>query len=233
MASPKQVIGVAKYMYIKRLLDDFNIDLIFDVGANIGQFGQSMREIGYRGEIISFEPVVHQFERLRSATDSKWKAMNVALGATDEKRTINIMQQTVFSSFNTPSVASTEKFAVGNKVVRTEEVHIRRLADIIRELNLSDRLERCFLKCDTQGFDRHVLEGSGEYLEAVRMMMLEVSAVPIYENSLPMAETIQYLVDLQFLPVALFPITFLRDWSAVEFDWLGVNQRYRNERTAI
>jgi hypothetical protein len=43
-----------------------------------------------------------------------------------------------------------------------------------------------------------------------------------------MAETIKYLADLHFLPVAFFPIVFLRNWSAVEFDWLGVNQRYGN-----
>ena len=230
MASAEQVISLAKYQYIKRLLDDFKIDLIFDVGANIGQFARSMREIGYRGEIISFEPGAEQFERLRlrSASDPKWKLMNVALGATDEIRSINIMRENVFSSFNTPSVADTELLAGGNTVVRTEKVRIRRLADVIRELNLSDRLDRCFLKCDTQGFDRQVLEGSGEYLAAVHMMMIEVSAVPIYENSWQMADTIRYLADRQFLAVAFFPVNCLRNWSAVEFDWLGVNQRYGN-----
>ena len=32
------------------------IDVLFDIGANTGQFSLQMRDKGYSGEIISFEP---------------------------------------------------------------------------------------------------------------------------------------------------------------------------------
>ena len=37
-----------------RILETRGIDLILDVGANIGQYGEHMRELGYGEKIISF-----------------------------------------------------------------------------------------------------------------------------------------------------------------------------------
>lgn len=45
-------------------LDTRSIDVVLDVGANIGQFGQSLRAGGYRGKIVSFEPVKAAFDVL-------------------------------------------------------------------------------------------------------------------------------------------------------------------------
>jgi hypothetical protein len=43
--------------YRRSLIDFLNyykIDVVFDVGANTGQFGSRLRELGYKGEIISY-----------------------------------------------------------------------------------------------------------------------------------------------------------------------------------
>jgi len=75
--------------FLKRLA----IDCVWDVGANVGQYGVELRLLGYNGLIISFEPDQSNFEKLksRSKRDSKWLAMNFALGRNPEKLDLNIV----------------------------------------------------------------------------------------------------------------------------------------------
>jgi hypothetical protein len=40
------------------------VDVVLDVGANVGWFGQRLRERGYRGKIVSFEPIEAVFREL-------------------------------------------------------------------------------------------------------------------------------------------------------------------------
>lgn len=228
LASPKSVNSISKYMYIRKLIDEFEISLILDVGANIGQFGMSMRELGYAGTLVSFEPVAAPFAKLKAAAsgDPNWTTLNCAAGVADETKSINVMSANVFSSFNTPSRAKTSKFADQNAVVATESVEVRRLDGVIDEIGLRGKLKNCLLKSDTQGFDRNVLEGLGSYLNEIRVLQLEISVTPMYENTIGMTDMLLYLQDRSFAPVALFPINWLADWSAIELDYLGVNRRY-------
>ena len=61
------------------------VDLVIDVGANVGQFGCAIRR-KYAGELISFEPSSGPFEKLReaAASDPLWHVQNMALGAQED-----------------------------------------------------------------------------------------------------------------------------------------------------
>lgn len=63
-----------------RLYKAKGIDLVLDVGANIGQFHDEIRRDGYGGDIISFEPLSNAIaERRRRAEDARWQLRQLAL----------------------------------------------------------------------------------------------------------------------------------------------------------
>src|SRR5215204_5777610 len=74
------------------IFEKFNIDLIIDVGANTGLYGKECRQSGYKGQIVSYEPLTNAFERLiRSIkNDPAWKAYNFALGSENSEQLINV-----------------------------------------------------------------------------------------------------------------------------------------------
>src|SRR5665647_1788535 len=46
------------------------IDMIFDIGANTGQFGELMYKLGYKGKMVSFEPLTAAYNILISTSKS-------------------------------------------------------------------------------------------------------------------------------------------------------------------
>ena len=72
-------------------IESRKIGTVIDVGANIGQFGESLRADGYRGRIVSFEPTQSAFEILarRAAADGNWQAHHCGLGAASGTATLH------------------------------------------------------------------------------------------------------------------------------------------------
>lgn len=50
------------------MFSQHQVNLVFDVGANTGQFGRFLRDAGYRERIVSFAPLSEDRERLRDST---------------------------------------------------------------------------------------------------------------------------------------------------------------------
>src|ERR1700722_8347813 len=57
------------------MLSAHGVNLVSDVGANVGEFARSLRDAGYRGRIVSFEPLSHAREKLKTASegDDLWE----------------------------------------------------------------------------------------------------------------------------------------------------------------
>lgn len=75
-------------MRLKRIISEYQIDCIFDVGANVGQYHDFLRNhVEYNGLIISFEPDPDNFKRLNEnkKTDNKWMILDYALGKERKK----------------------------------------------------------------------------------------------------------------------------------------------------
>lgn len=57
-----------------KALNRFDIDLVLDVGANVGQFASELRSVGYKGNLVSFEPLsaAHMALSEAASRDSRW-----------------------------------------------------------------------------------------------------------------------------------------------------------------
>jgi FkbM family methyltransferase len=161
------------------LIRQQRVDLVLDVGANVGQYASLLRAWGYRGRIVSCEPVSEPFQKLkaRAEADPLWEVLNIGLGDQDATSSINVSANSLYSSVldTTPELHS---YDAGSKAVRSEQITLRRLDSLLPEvLGASTSV---FLKIDTQGYERQVVEGAGSALGSLKGVQLELSETPMY-----------------------------------------------------
>ncbi|WP_410175184.1 FkbM family methyltransferase, partial [Nodularia spumigena] len=112
-----------------------SVDLVFDIGANTGQFATELRSIGYKGRIVSFEPLSDAHKKLNqeAARVSQWQVHpRIAIGDFNGEIEINIAGNSVSSSV-LPMLEAHATAAVKSAYISTEKVAIARL-DSIRHL---------------------------------------------------------------------------------------------------
>lgn len=204
------------------VLDRMGIDVVLDVGANIGQYGRFIRSIGFGGAIVSFEPVSASADQLaeRAARDGNWRVERYALGAQDTEAMMNITRAPVMSSMRTPS--SSDPTGIGSEieVVRQELVPVRRLDSVFEEV--TDEGARVFIKLAAQGLDLEVLAGAAGCLTNIAAIQTTVSVIPLYEGMPDWVESASCLRDLGFVPTGMFPCLHVGALHVAEFDLMMV-----------
>jgi FkbM family methyltransferase len=176
-----------------RSLEEFEIDLVIDVGANTGQFAKGLRDSGFKGNIVSFEPLTSAHEKLLKAkkNDAKWQVYKrTAIGDKNGLIEINIAGNSASSSI-LPMLDSHKKAAPHSAYIGVETSPISKLDDIYNEL-LKDA-KNPFLKIDTQGFEWQVLDGAEKALPHIKGLLLELSLTPLYEGQRLWIDLIQRL----------------------------------------
>jgi FkbM family methyltransferase len=163
-------------------LRKFEIDLIFDVGANQGQFARELRSGGYSGDIVSFEPLssAHNLLQQISKSDSKWHVHSrCALGGHIGEAEINIAGNSASSSL-LPMLNSHLSAAPHTAYVGKEKIPLLTLDSVAKEY--LENSKSPFIKIDTQGFEWAVLDGAQDVLRHMRGVLVELSLVPLYEG---------------------------------------------------
>ncbi|WP_166564749.1 FkbM family methyltransferase [Emticicia sp. CRIBPO] len=188
------------------LLEKYEINLLLDIGANVGDYANTIRSLGYNGDIYSFEPLKDAFEKLkkRSGHDDQWKVFNIAIGDFDGKSEINVASNSESSSILDMS-PNHLKSAPQSVYTRREEIIIKKL-DTLFEEKVLDIQRNIFLKVDTQGFEKRVLEGGLNSMSSIKGIQLEMSLIELYEDEPLMVEMINYLSDLGYRLCFLEPV---------------------------
>ena len=185
-------------------MEDRKIDIVIDVGANVGQFGQSLRDEGYKGRIVSFEPIEAAFHELskRASADANWQANHCGLGATSGEAVIHVSELSVCSSIlDLTSVASLHDSRVA--VTRTETIAIRTLDEVAANLSGS-----ILLKIDTQGYEKQVMEGGPQTVARVKGILMELPVIHVYEGEWQFHEAARYMADRGFVPAQIQPVNY-------------------------
>ena len=187
-----------------KLMKHHGVNVLFDVGANTGQYARGMRNRGMGGRIVSFEPLSSAFAALESSarSDDAWVVMNCALGDRDGEGEINIAGNSQSSSLLEMLPAHLDRTPRA-KTIGTESIKIRRLDSLMPELLKS--ADRPFLKVDAQGYERAVIAGAGARIADFVGVQLEVALVPLYAGETLLAPMILHMESLGFVLMSLEP----------------------------
>lgn len=203
---------IYKFLEWQRLhetLIRLDINCVIDVGAARGQFAANLRQIGYRGSIVSFEPVREAFAEMQNtfAADPLWQGYNVALGSTRGEAQFHVAtESTEMSSILAPQDRSWQ--------LRIDTVPVHTLDEYFDAIVSPLSEPRVLLKMDTQGYDIEVVNGALQSLPRILSLQSELSILPQYVGA-------PYYLDA------------LRLYSRHGFEAVSLIEAARDERSGI
>jgi FkbM family methyltransferase len=181
----------------RRLLASLHIDLLLDVGANVGQYALGMRRLGYRGPIVSFEPMKSALVGLRAAAaaDGGWQVVGSGVSDLQGTAQLNVAKNSISSSL-LPMEEMHARMSPKSAYVAAEEVAITTLDHAMQSLAIN--ASRVWLKIDVQGLEDKVLSGAQMTLQHVACIQLELSLTPLYSGQMTYLPLLTRLRELGF-----------------------------------
>lgn len=191
---------------LKNILRATGANVVLDVGANIGQYGDLLFESGFDGTLISFEaiPSVHQqLSRHAMTKREQWQvAPCAALGSKRGQIDINVSANSVSSSI-LPMCETHLDAAPESRYVDKQTVAVDRLDALALEFIPASAV--MLLKVDTQGYELEVLKGATGLLQSVAAIQIELSLTPLYEGAPTFVEMIDFMASTGYDLFSIVP----------------------------
>lgn len=203
------------------------VDCVFDVGANYGQYARMLRDkVGYKGLIVSFEPVPEAAASLRkqAAGDPNWQVEEMAVAKADGALDFNVMSDSQFSSLSTPRHDEIDLFRYKNSVKRVVTVKTENLATTFARLQAQHGFQAPFLKMDTQGFDVEIVSHAKDTVRRFVGLQSEMAIKKIYTDSVDFRQAISLYEECGFEMCAFVPNNFGYFPRMVESDCIMIRK---------
>ena len=211
---------------LRDYLSRMEINVVLDVGAYIGNYAKDLREAGYRGQIISFEPVPASYEQLHEAmrNDSLWSGEPYGLSDENQEALINTHSRGDFNSLLTLREDAGRAYSVDPARWSQTPIQLKRLDAVLPQLLEGIRSPRVFLKIDTQGHDVSVVKGASGVLDIIAGLQSELPAVEVYDGMPSMSTLLSYYAGISYVPIEFYPVNTVntsgRSQITPEFDVL-------------
>lgn len=185
-------------------LESARVERVLDVGANVGQYARRLRAAGWRGDILSFEPLpdIRAALEAAAADDPAWEvAPAVAVGAAVGAGMFERSNESDMSSLR-PQTERLRALSPRSAVAEVLDVEVRPLGALVTPRHAGERL---FLKIDVQGGEDAVLDGVGPLWARLVGIQLELALTRLYEGERGYLETCARLESLGFRLALVLP----------------------------
>jgi len=204
-------------------------EVIFDVGANVGDWTKTVLDIIPNAKVHCFEPGRSTYSKLEQNIDSKNVVFNnFGLGSANEEKAFYIFDND--STVN--SLYLRDELVNKNKVV-TEKVAIKKLDDYCSD-NKIQKID--FLKIDVEGNEMEVLKGAKRMLEEnnIKIIQLEYGGTYI-DAGILLKDLFDFFKDFSFsfykiLFNGIQPVCYTKDLENFQYcNYLIINNN-QNEK---
>lgn len=196
-------------------------NIVFDVGANAGEYTYALERLAGAGNVYSFEPITSLFKELKKL----FPKVNLHRIALSDKNEIHQFKIPIIagSKFETRGKLDIDYIEPGEFSSELIEVECKTL-DLFVEENNMKQLD--FIKIDVEGHELKVLHGADESIKRFRpMMLIEIeqrhhnfSINKIFEYIESLNYKIQFynLSSLQFENRNQFNTNFAQDYDKIK-----------------
>lgn len=195
-----------------KLIEDYQCNVVIDVGANDGCWALDLRKSGYEKEIVSYEPS-EAFYKLKSRAnlDSLWTVHNMAL--TDVSN---------FTSFYIASNNNLSSSTLAPKEILNQHPQIRfRVGQKVPSIRLDSQVFKdgnLYLKIDTQGSEFKVLKGAIKLFSRISVIEFESALTELYDGEKNHYFISQFLLKNGFRPRQVVVTHWDKDLATISID---------------
>lgn len=204
-------------------LSKHGLKTIVDVGANRGQFALAARAVCPSAAIISFEPLQAPADVYRKVFAHKDAVtlLQFAIGENTSDAVMHVSRSDDSSSLLPISKLQSELFP-NTAEKETQCVQVKRLPEVV---STAEIVQPSLLKIDVQGYEKEVLAGVGNLLQAFTWIYVECSFMELYCDQTLAHEVIAMLAGRGFRLEGVYNLSYDRNGIAIQGDFLFVNEK--------
>ncbi len=204
-------VDIVKYNFyhsdavlLQKVIREFRIATILDVGANTGQYALERLDKGFKGKIFSFEPIPSVYSKLEQAAKKhpQWATYPLGAGSSETEMMINVSENFVSSSILKVDSASLSAEPT-TRITHQEKIKLTTVDSFFKQHPDMDK--EILLKLDVQGFEIEALKGAVSSLDKIRIVQAELSFTKLYENGPLYDEVAGFLKSHHFELFSIMP----------------------------